>query len=351
MRGTVFHGPHDVRVERVPDPQLTSDTDAIVRITRAAICGSDLHSYHGGMPVEGGFVLGHEGVGVVHEVGRGIKHIKKGQRVVVSAVAACGGCFFCRREQPSQCEVTGGGVFGYGKNAAAKLGELGGAQSEAVCVPLADYNCHPIPDSVTDDAAVFLADILPTAYFGALNGNIKPGDTVAIFGCGPVGLCAIMAVQLFGPAEVIAVDSVGYRLELAKKLGATAVTTNEANARILHSTSGRGADVTIEAVGNESALNASFENVRGGGTVSMIGVLNQPTWNYPMMLGFRRDLTFRVGLANIPAHIPALMNLIAKGKIDPRPMVSHILPLDDAARGYQIFDARTEGAIKVLLKP
>ncbi|HXW84027.1 MAG TPA: zinc-binding dehydrogenase, partial [Candidatus Binataceae bacterium] len=250
-----------------------------------------------------------------------------------------------------QCDVTGGGVFGYGKNAAAKLGELGGEQSEAIRVPIADYNCYPLPDSVDDDAAVFLADILPTAYFGALNGDIKPGNTVAIFGCGPVGLCAILATKLFGPAEIIAVDSVGYRLELARSLGATPVTLTDAHHRILNATDGRGADVTIEAVGNEGALSSAFENVRGGGTVSMIGVLGIPTWNYPMMLAFRRDLTFRVGLANINAHIPPLMNLIAHGKIDPRPIVSHILPLDDARRGYEIFDAHREGAVKVLLKP
>jgi alcohol dehydrogenase len=351
MKGAVFHGPHDVRVERVPDPKIKSPTDALVRITRAAICGSDLHFYRAELPVEPGFVLGHEGVGVIEEVGASVTRLKKGQRVVVSGVVACGECFFCRRGQPSQCDVTGAGVFGYGRNSAGKLGELGGEQSEAVCVPMADYTCYPLPDAIGDDAAVFLADILPTAYFGALGGDIRPGDTVAVFGCGPVGLCAVLAAQLFGPAEVIAVDSVPYRLELAKKLGATPVTLAEANQKILNSTDGRGADVSIEAVGNEGALNAAFENVRGGGTVSMVGVMGKPTWEYPMMLAFRRDLTFRVGLANINAHIPELARLIAAGRIDPRPIISHVLPLDQAAHGYQIFDARTEGAIKILLKP
>ncbi len=351
MKATVFYGARDVRVERVPDPELKSPTDAIVRITRAAICGSDLHAYHGNMPVEPGFVLGHEGVGVVEEVGRGIAGLKKGQRVVVSGLVACGECFYCRRGQPSQCAKAGSAVFGYGKNAAGKLGELGGEQSEAIAVPLADYTCYPLPDGVDDDAAVFLADILPTAFFGALNGEIHPGDTVAIFGCGPVGLCAVLAAHLFGPAEVFAADSVGYRRDLARDLGATAVDLGEAKQKILDRTDGRGADITIEAVGNEGALAAAFENVRGGGTVSMVGVLGKPSYDFPMGLAFQRDLTFRVGLANITAHIPRLATLIEHRRIDPRPIISHTIGLDETPRGYKIFDAHAEGAVKILIKP
>jgi alcohol dehydrogenase len=351
MKATIFRGPRNVAVERVPDPVIKSPSDAIVRITRAAICGSDLHFYHGQMPVEPGFVLGHEGVGVVEEIGKGVTQLRKGQRVVVSGVVACGNCFYCRRGQPSQCAIAGSAVFGYGKYAAGKLGELGGEQSEAVTVPMADYTCYPLPEGVDDDAAVFLADILPTAFFGALNGEIRPGDTVAIFGCGPVGLCAILAAQLFGPAEVIAVDSVPYRLDLARKLGATAVALTEAKQKILDRTEGRGADVTIEAVGNQGALDASFENVRGGGTVSMVGVMGEAMYNFPMTLAFQRDLTFRVGLANIRAHIPQLATLIEHNRIDPRPIISHTLKLDETPHGYQIFDGHSEGAIKVLIKP
>lgn len=351
MRGTVFHGPHDVRVEKVKDAELKDSTDAIVRITRAAICGSDLHFYHGGFPIEPGFVLGHEGVGVVEEVGKGVAHLRKGQRVVVSGLVACGGCFFCRRGQPSQCAESGGAVFGYGKNSARNLGWLGGEQAEAVNVPLADYTCYPIPDGIDDEAAVFLADILPTSYFGALNGDIKPGDTVAIFGCGPVGLCAIMSAKLFGPAQVIAVDSLPYRLELARKLGAFAVDAKEAHETILARTEGRGADVTIEAVGNEGALNGAIMAARGGGTVSVIGAFVTPNFNFPIGLAFGRDLTFRIGLANINAHIPALARCIERGVIDPRPLISHVLPLDEAAHGYEIFNARKDNVVKVLLKP
>src|SRR5215831_13347647 len=219
MKATVFHGPRDVRVETVPDPIVKSPTDAIVRITRAAICGSDLHSYHGNQQVVPGFVLGHEGVGVVEEVGKAVSHLKKGQRVVVAGAVACGQCFFCRRGQVAQCSVSGAAVFGYGKNFAGTFGEIGGEQAEAVTVPLADYTCYALPDSIHDEAAIFLADILPTGYFGALIGDIRPGATVAIFGCGPVGLCATRAEQLFGPAEVIAVDELPYRLALARKLG------------------------------------------------------------------------------------------------------------------------------------
>jgi alcohol dehydrogenase len=351
MKGTVFHGPHDVRVERVADPELKAPNDAIVRITRAAICGSDLHFYHGALPIEPGFVLGHEGVGVIEEVGRNVAHLKKGQRVVVSGLVACGGCFYCRRGQPSQCAESGSAVFGYGKNSAGKLGWLGGEQSEAVRVPMADYTCYPLPDAIDDEAAVFLADILPTSFFGATNGNIRPGDTVAVFGCGPVGLCAVMSAKLFGPAEVIAVDSIPYRLDLAKKLGAYPVNVAEANQTILDRTDGRGADVAIEAVGNDAALNAAITSVRGAGTVSVIGVFAAQSFNFPIGYAFSRDLTFRIGLANINAHIPELARLIERGALDPRPLVTHVLPLDQAAKGYEIFNARTDNAIKVLLKP
>ncbi len=351
MKGTVFHGPHDVRVERVDDPAIKTPTDALVRITRAGICGSDLHFYEGALPIVPGFVLGHEGVGVIEQVGAGVDRLKKGDRVVVSAVPACGRCYFCRRGQPSQCAETGSATFGYGANFAGKLGSLGGEQSEAVRVPMADYTCYRLPDAIDDDAAVFLADILPTGFFGALNGNIRPGDTVAIFGCGPVGLCAVMCAKLFGPAEVIAVDSIPYRLEAARKLGATPVTAAQAHETILERTEKRGADVTIEAVGNESALTAAIMAARGGGTVSVIGVFGAPSFNFPIGYAFARDLTFRIGLANINAHIPELARLMERGAIDPRPLISHVMPLDAAAKGYEIFSARKDNVMKVLLKP
>ena len=192
------------------------------------------------------------------------------------------------------------------------------------------------PTQSTTTAAVFLADILPTAYFGAINGNIRPGDTVAIFGCGPVGLCAVMTAKLFGPAEVIAVDSIPYRLELARKLGAFAVDAAEAPQTILDRTEGRGADVTIEAVGNENALTSAIMAARGGGTISVIGVFAVPYFNFPIGYAFAQDLTFRIGLANINAHIPQLSRLIEKGTLNPRPLISHTMPLDDAAKGYEI---------------
>jgi alcohol dehydrogenase len=351
MKATIFHGPRDVRVESFPDPRIGAPNEAIVRITRAAICGSDLHSYHGRDEVIPGFVLGHEAIGIVEETGPAVSRIKKGQRVVISCVVSCGDCFFCRRGQPSQCSETGSAVFGFGKNFAGKLGEVGGCQSEAISVPFADYTLYPLPDSITDEQAVFLADILPTGFYGALNGDIRPGDTVAIYGCGPVGLCAVMTAGLFGPSEIIAIDSVPHRLELAKKLGATAVNVSEASNTIMERTNGRGADVCIEAVGSEAALNDAFVSVRGGGTVSMIGVVGLPTFAYPMQLAFFKGLTFRVGLANMRNNIPHLARLIEKGRLDPTPLVSHVLPLADTPRGYQIFDAKSEGALKVLIKP
>ncbi len=351
MKAAVFHGPRDVRVEPVADPQLKSPTDALVRITAAAICGSDLHVYHGRNPTVPGFVLGHEGVGVVEEVGRGVSALKPGQRVVVAATVACGECFYSRQGQVSQCEASGSAVFGYGPNFAGKLTDIGGAQSEALCVPMADYTCYPLPDGIDDEAAVFLADILPTGFFGALNGDIRPGQTVAVFGCGPVGLCAIMSASLFGPAEIIAVDTIPYRLEVARRIGATPVAAAEAADFILARTRGRGADVTIEAVGHESALQAALLAARPGGTVSVIGVFSESGFNFPIGLAFMRDLTFRIGLANIRSNIPPLARLIECGRIDPRPIISHRLALGDAARGYQIFEARSDNVLKVLFKP
>jgi alcohol dehydrogenase len=351
MKATIFHGPRDVRVESVPDPKITAPNQAIVRITRAAICGSDMHSYHGRDQMLPGFVLGHEAIGIVEETGTAVTHIKKGQRVVIACVVSCGECFFCRRGQPSQCSETGSAVLGFGKNAAGKLGDVGGCQSEAISVPFADYTLYPLPESITDEQAVFLADILPTGFFGALNGDIRPGDTVAIYGCGPVGLCALLAAGLFGPSEIISIDTVPHRLELAQKLGATAVNVAQANQTIMDRTNGRGADVCIEAVGSEAALNDAFLSVRGAGTVSMIGVVGTPTFAYPMMLAFMKNLTFRAGIANMRNNIPHLARLIEKGRLDPTPLVSHILPLNETPHGYQIFDARSEGALKVLIKP
>ena len=351
MKATVFHGPRDVRVESVADPRLVSPTDALVRITTAAICGSDLHVYEARSPVIPGFTLGHEGVGIVEEVGREVSGLKRGQRVVVAGLPACGNCFYCRQGQVSQCEACGSAVFGYGPNYAGKLGDIGGAQAEALRVPLADYTCYPLPEGIDDEAAVFLADILPTAFFGALNGDIRPGHTVAVIGCGPVGLCAVMAAGLFGPAEVIAVDTIAYRLELVRKLGATPVKAPDAMELVLGRTGGRGADVVIEAVGHESALQAAFAAVRPGGTVSAVGVFSEPVFNFPIALAFMRDLTFRVGLANIRSNIPQLARLIESGRLDPRPLISHRLALDNAPHGYRIFDARSDNALKVLIKP
>jgi alcohol dehydrogenase len=351
LKAVVFHGPGDVRVESVPDPELKSPTDALVRITAAAICGSDLHVYHGRNPAVPGFVLGHEGVGVVEDVGSQVSTLRRGQRVVVAGTVACGRCFYCRMGQVSQCEASGSAVFGYGPNFAGKLGDIGGAQSERLCVPMADYTCYALPDAIDDAAAVFLADIMPTGFFGAANGDIRPGQIVAVFGCGPVGLCAMMAAWLFGPAEVIAVDTIGYRLEKARTLGATPVQASQAMDLILDRSNGRGADVVIEAVGHPSALQSALLAARPGGTVSVIGVFSEPSFDFPIGLAFSRGLTFRIGLANIRSNIPQLATLIEHRRLDPRPIISHRLALDEAPQGYRVFDARSDNVLKVMLKP
>ena len=349
MKVVMLHGKGDVRVENVPDPTLQEATDVIVRITTSAICGSDLHPFHGRMPPDDPFSIGHEFVGVVEEAGKEVRAVKRGDRVVAPFSVSCGFCYFCRNRLPAQCETTNHAVFGMGRRG----GGWPGAQAQYIRVPFADFMLQRIPSELTDEQALFLGDIFSTGYFCAENGGIRPGDTVAVFGSGPVGLCTQMAAHLFGPARVLAVDYVPYRLERSKALGCVPVDASAADPveQIRALTHGRGADVTLEAVGHEAALQMAIKAVRPGGTISSVGVYVEKTFDFPIGDAFLRDLTLKMGKCNAKNYIAPLMPLIHQGKVDPTVIITHTLPLDDAVRGYRIFDQKEEQAIKVILKP
>ncbi len=349
MKAVIFHGKGDVRVETLPDPTIEQPGDAIVKITTSAICGSDLHPYHGRVGVGDVFPIGHEFVGIVEAVGPDVRGVRPGDRVVAPFSVSCGTCYYCRNRLPSQCATTGRGVFGMGK----RRGSFPGAQAEYIRVPFAGHMLEPFAPGLHDEQMIFLADILPTGYFCAENGGIRPGDTVALFGCGPVGLCALMAAQLFGPAQVLAVDRVPYRLAMAKALGALPIDTGRGDpiAAIQERTGGRGADVALEAVGHESALTSALQAVRPGGTVSVVGVYVEEAYAFPIGQAFVKGVTLRIGTCPARAYIPQLIPLLATGRLDPARLITHRLPLAQAPAGYQIFDRKEENAIKVLLRP
>lgn len=346
MRGIVFHGPGDVRVERVSDPDLRDPRSALVRVTRASICGSDLHVLHGAVPIEPGVVVGHECVGVVADIGREVRRFRKGDRVIVPAVVGCGDCEPCRRSYPVGCLTFLNKVYGL-SNA------LPGGQAELIAVPHADVNLWPTPAGLTDEQVLFLTDILPTGYYAVENANLKPGQVVAIIGCGPVGLFAIVTAQLFGAAAILAIDRVGYRLDKASSYGAIPIDASreDVRQRVLDATDGQGAHAVIEAVGAPETVHLSFELVRVGGTVSIVGVLIQQDFPFPMGTAFMKDLTLRVGLVNVMRFIPTLLPLIRSGRLDPTSLISHRLPLADGAHAYALFDRRADGCLKVALQP
>ncbi|HUI25701.1 MAG TPA: alcohol dehydrogenase catalytic domain-containing protein [Candidatus Kryptonia bacterium] len=346
MRGVVFHGPHDVRVEHVPDPQLTDPRGAIVRVTRASICGSDLHLYHGTVPAEPGVVVGHECVGVVAEVGREVRRFRRGDRVIVPGVVGCGDCEPCRRGYPVGCVNFLNKVYGI-----VKL--LPGGQAEAIAVPNADANLYLSPSELSDEQVLFLTDILPTGYYAAQNAHIQPGQTVVVIGCGPVGLFALLSAQLFGPAQVLAIDRVAYRLERARQYGAVTIdaSTEDVGRRVLEATEGRGAHAVIEAVGAPETVHLAFDLVRIGGVVSVVGVLVQNDFSFPMGTALMKDLTFRIGLVNVIGFIPTLLPLVRSGRLDPAALITHRLPLSDGVRAYELFSGRSDGCIKVALQP
>ncbi len=345
MKAVTFRDRGEFRVVDVPKPSVKASTDVLVRVSLGAICGSDLHIYHGHTPINPGAVIGHEFVGVVEETGPEVRRFKPGDRVVSSFYTSCGHCYLCRRGWYGQC--VNKGIFGHGEY----FGDLGGGQAEYVVVPLADTTLEAIPEGMTDEQAIFVGDILATGYFGAERAEIRPGDVVAVIGAGPVGLCAVMTAQLFGPARVFAVDMVEERLDLARELGAIPLDATRVHPveTLKSATEGHGVDSSIECVGHVSAVATAIECVRGGGTISMVGVPSKTEWEFPLLHAWLADLTFRTGICNVPVYMRQLLDLVQSGRLRPDRIISHRMKLEEAEEAYRMFDARE--ATKIVLTP
>jgi threonine dehydrogenase-like Zn-dependent dehydrogenase len=387
MKALVWCGKKKVSVENVPDPELINPRDAIIKVTTTCICGSDLHLYDGYMPtMQAGDVLGHEFMGIVEEVGSAVKNLKKGDRVVVPFTIACGNCFYCKRKLWSCCDNTNpnawiaekamgyspSGLFGYSH----MTGGYAGGQAEYVRVPCADIGPYKIPDDLTDDQVVFLTDIFPTGYMAAENCNIHSGDTVAVWGCGPVGQFCIRSAFLLGAKQVVAIDDVPERLQMAEQAGAVPINFHDefVYERLLDLTGGIGPDSCIDAVGAEAhgmTLDAAIDRVksvlpgfdhmhalrqainccRKAGTLSVPGVYISLADMIPFGALMNKGLTVKTGQTHVMNYLKPLTERIQKKEIDPSFVITHKMPLDQAAHAYDIFSKKNDGCIKVVLKP
>ena len=389
MRAVCWNGKYDVNVYDVPEPKILNPHDAIIRITTTAICGSDLHLYDGYIPtMEKGDILGHEFMGEVVEVGSAVRNLSKGDRVVVPFTIACGQCFFCKQQLWSACDNTnpnasmaeklygfsGSGLFGYSH----MMGGYAGGQAEYVRVPFADVGPAKIPEGLEDEQVLFLSDIFPTGYMAAENCNIRPGDTVAVWGCGPVGQFAIKSAYLLGAERVIAIDNAPERLRMAAEHGG-ALTLNfddeDIFDKLKEMTGGFGPDACIDAVGLEAhgtsvdaiydraktalflgtdrahALRQAIHACRKGGSVSVPGVYGGFLDKIPFGAAFAKGLTFKMGQTHVHKYMQPLLSMIENGDIDPSFVITHRLSLDDAPAGYEKFKNKEDECIKVVLKP
>jgi threonine dehydrogenase-like Zn-dependent dehydrogenase len=389
MKAVCWHGANDVRVDTVPDPKIINPRDAIIKITSTAICGSDLHIYDGFIPsMESGDILGHEFMGEVVELGSAVKNVQVGDRVVVPFTISCGNCFFCQRDLWSLCDNSNpngwmaekmyghspSGLFGYSH----MFGGYAGGQAEYARVPFADVGLFKIPDGLTDEQVLFLTDIFPTGYMAAENCHIKPGDTVAIWGCGPVGQFAIKSAYMLGAERVIAFDRVPERLQMAKEQGKAEVLNYEevdVGEALKEMTGGRGPDSCIDAVGMEAhgtdamafydkakqavrletdrptALRQVIVACGKGGHVSLAGVYGGFLDKVPMGAAFNKGLTFKMGQTHVHRYLRPLLERIQNGEIDPSFVITHKMSLEDAPKGYEIFKNKKDNCIKVVLKP
>jgi len=345
MKALVYHGPGQREWEEKPDPQVQRDTDVIVGVDAVTICGTDLHILKGDVPeVTAGTILGHEAVGTVEEVGRAIRSFRPGDRVLVSCIAGCGTCRFCREGHYGQCTEGGGWALGH---------TIDGVQAQYARVPFGDLSLHPLPQGVTDEAAVLLADILPTSYeVGVLNGRVRPGDTVVIVGAGPIGLAAVMTATLYSPGCIIVVDPAEPRRDAAKSLGADVVLDSqlEPALEVVRSmTGGLGADVVMEAVGTPATFEMCTALVRPGGRVANIGVHGAPATIHLETLWIK-NVTITTGLVDT-SSTPRLLKLLADGQLDPTPIITHRFGLDQFMEAYDVFGRPAEtGALKVVLQ-
>jgi alcohol dehydrogenase len=344
MKALVFHGAGHKAWEEVPRPVLIDETDAIVRVELTTICGTDLHILKGDVPaMVDGRIVGHEAVGTVEEIGRGVKNVSVGDRVLVSCVSACGTCRFCRENRSGQCLGGGGWILG---------NTIDGTQAEFVRVPFADNSTYPVPAGVSDEDLLMLADILPTAYeVGVLNGNVRPGDVVVVVGAGPIGLAAITGAKLFSPSLVVAIDLAASRLESAKQFGADVVINNATEDPIaaVHAlTGGLGADVVIEAVGVPATFELAVDLVRPVGRVANIGVHGKPAMLHLERI-WDRDVTITTGLVDA-GSTATLLRLLTSGQLDAGRFITHRFGFDEFIEAYDVFARAGEtGALKVVL--
>jgi 2-desacetyl-2-hydroxyethyl bacteriochlorophyllide A dehydrogenase len=344
MQAVTFQAPGEVRVEERPEPELLERDDAIVRVEATGVCGSDLHIYHGRVSIEQGFTLGHEFVGTVVAAGDGVTQVAEGERVLGCYCSACGDCFFCRRGDFHKCDE--GRVFGHGKT----LGSLQGAQAEQVLVPHANLTLRRVPEGMSDDVALFAGDVMGTGWHAVDQAEIRPGDSLAVLGLGPVGLCAVQAAKAAGAAKVIAIDTVADRLALAESFGAEPVHLTEGDPRgaVKAATEGRGVDAAIDAVGHPDALELACRVTRKAGIVSAIGVYAERI-EVHMGIVWIKALTLKTGHANVIGHVDRVLAMLDAGVLDPGPLVTHHMRLEDAAEAYAVYDRRE--ALKIVMKP
>lgn len=345
MKALRYFGARDIRYESMDDPVLLDDRDAIIKVDRCAICGSDLHIYHGhGFSEDLGFCVGHEAVGEVVEVGRAVRRLKPGDKVMMSAAVGCGACASCLAGDVIHCATNSGSCYGLSSR-------LQGAQAEAMRVPAADFNATLIPEGISADQALMLTDSLATAWFGATNADIASGATVAVVGLGPIGLMAVESAFVLGAARVFAIDLVPERRRLAQELGAIALEPGDAPQIIAEATRGRMCESVIEAVGLTPTISLSLRLAGRRATVSVIGVAQDRRFDFPMSKAFGQGLTFRIGTCSVPETWPALIPLIQAGRLKPERYISHVMPLSDGERAYGIFDRREDGALKMVMTP
>jgi 2-desacetyl-2-hydroxyethyl bacteriochlorophyllide A dehydrogenase len=344
MRVVTFQAPGEVRVEEKPEPELTAADDVVVRVEASGICGSDLHIYHGRVPVEAGFTIGHEFVGTVLAAGDDVDRVEVGDRVVGCFHTACATCAPCLRGDYHRC--SNGQTFGHGSH----LGNLQGAQAEQLLVPRANLTLRRVPEKVSSDVALFAGDVMGTGFHAVVHGEMKAGDTVAVLGLGPVGLCAVQAAIAGGAVQVFAIDTVAERLEMAASFGATPLhlTEQDPKREVRAATGGAGVDVAIDAVGNPEPLALAISLARDVGTVSGIGAYSG-RFEVPMGLAWLKGVSLRLGVANVIAHFDRVLALLEAGKLDPAPLVSSHMALDDAGEAYGIYDRRE--ALKIVLTP
>jgi len=378
MKAVTYKRPKEVEVSNVPDPSIQKKDDIIVRITSTAICGSDLHLIHGMIPnMPENFVIGHEPMGIVEEVGPDVTKVKKGDRVIVPFNISCGNCWYCQNQLESQCDVSNpngevGAFFGYSET----FGGYAGGQAELLRVPYGNFTPFVVPEDceLEDEKILFLSDIVPTAYWGVDNAGVKKGDTVVVLGCGPVGLLTQKFAWLKGATRVIAVDYIGYRLDHAERTNKVEVydfTKHDDLGEYIKEITNGGADVVIDCVGLDGkktfgelvtsalkmhggamgAIVLASQAVRKGGTIQLVGVYGTRYNQFPLGDLFSRNITVKMGQAPIIHYMPQLFEMIKNGEFDPTDIITHRLPLDQAKYGYEVFDEKTDNCIKVVLKP